>query len=187
MVAAIDECDEAALVDRARSGNQAAFAALVERYQQPIGSYLARLLGDSEEALDLTQETFLRAYRAIGRTSPELFVRPWLYRIATNLARDHLRRRRRFAWLPLRAIEGRPGGRNMYGIEEGDPVHRAVLRLSSDERAALLLCGLEELSYAEAAVVLGGSAEAVRKRFRRAKERFRGIYAELGRDESCEQ
>jgi DNA-directed RNA polymerase specialized sigma24 family protein len=98
-----DEVLEAGLVERARAGDQAAFAALITRYQQPLGGYLAHLTGDRELAADLAQETFLRAYRALGATRPDLLIRPWLYRIATNLAYDFLRRRRRLAWLPLDA------------------------------------------------------------------------------------
>jgi RNA polymerase sigma-70 factor (ECF subfamily) len=159
---------------------------LVERYQQPIGGYLARMLNDPEEALDLTQETFVRAYQSIGQTGSVLLVRPWLFRIATNLARDYLRRHRRFAWLPLRVIEDRSGDNNTSSVEEREPVHRTLQCMSPDDRAVLLLCGLEDLSYGEASVVLGGSPEAVRKRFQRAKDRFRGIYDEIGRDEWCE-
>jgi RNA polymerase sigma-70 factor (ECF subfamily) len=151
----------------------------VERYQQPLGGYLQHLVGDVDAALDLTQDTFVRAYRAIGATPPGLLVRPWLYRIATNLAHDHLRRRRRFAWLPLRVVDHFIGGHRMDAIEDRTLVRQALARLQPDERAVLLLCGLERLTYAEAAAALGGSAEAVRKRFSRAKARFRAAYGEL--------
>jgi len=87
-----DEQTDARLVERAQRGDRAAFAALVERYQQPVGSYLWRLTRDRELALDLTQDTFLRAYRSIGTTPRSLLVRPWLFRIATNLAYDYFRR-----------------------------------------------------------------------------------------------
>jgi RNA polymerase sigma-70 factor (ECF subfamily) len=177
--------EEAELVMLACSGDHPAFALLVERYQQRISSYLTRQVADPEEALDLTQETFVRAYRAIGQTEPGLLVRPWLYRIATNLARDHLRRQRRFAWLPLRVVEDRSGSSKIQAIEEGDLIRRVLMYLSPAERTVLLLRGLEALSYAEASAILGVSSEAVRKRFRRAKERFQDIYEEMERDESC--
>lgn len=178
-----DACDDdrrlADLVARAQAGDPAAFAALVERYQQPLGGYLQHLVGDVDAALDLAQDTFVRAYRAIGATPPGLLVRPWLYRIATNLAHDHLRRRRRFTWLPLHIVDRFVGGQPMDAIEERALVRQALGRLQPEERAVLLLCGLERLTYAEAAAALGGSAEAVRKRFGRAKARFRAAYGEL--------
>jgi RNA polymerase sigma-70 factor (ECF subfamily) len=177
---ALAACAEEALVKRARRGDRAAFGALVERYQRPLGSYLAHLTGDREAALDLTQETFVRAFGAIARTRPDLLVRPWLFRIATNLARDHNRRRRLLEWLPLRVVDQTMSLADDETTEERDVVRRALGRLRPDERSVLLLCGLEGLPYQQAAGVLGGSAEAVRKRFARAKEHFRAAYAALG-------
>ncbi len=78
----------------------ATFEALMAAYEVPIGRYLRHLIGEPETARDLTQETFLAAYRALPRT---VVTNPggWLYRIATNQALAYLRRRRLIAWLPL--------------------------------------------------------------------------------------
>src|SRR5919202_4526397 len=95
------------LIERARRGEREAFAGLVRAFQQPLGGYLFHLTGDRDLALDLTQETFVRAYTALGATRPGLAVRAWLFRIATNLAYDQLRRRRRIAWVPLTVVEDR--------------------------------------------------------------------------------
>ncbi len=167
------------LAEEARAGDHTAFAALVTRYQQAIGGYLFRLTGDREVAFDLAQETFVRAYRALGHTRPGLQFKPWLYRIATNLAYDHLRRRRRIAWVSLHGIDRVVHADPPGSVEERDLVQQTLAHLRPDERAVLLLCGLEELSYPEAAAMLGGSAEAIRKRFTRAKEHFRRVYAAL--------
>jgi RNA polymerase sigma-70 factor (ECF subfamily) len=176
-----DEVLEAGLVERARAGDHAAFATLVVHYQQPLGGYLARLTGDHEVAADLVQEVFLRAYCALGATRPGLLVRPWLYRIATHLAYDYLRRRRRLAWLPLEAAEPRAVHDPMADLAEHELVQQALASLRPAERAVLLLCGLEGLPYTEAALALGGhSPDAVRKRFGRAKEHFRLVYLALG-------
>jgi RNA polymerase sigma factor CnrH len=181
-LAITEQYEDARLITRARAGDQGAFAVFVERYQQPIGAYLGRLLRDPEAALDLTQETFVRAYYAIGQTKSDLLIRPWLYRIATNLARDHARHQRRFAWLPLRLIDHWPAPSALSAIEDEDLVRQALAGLASNDRTVLLLCGLEDFSYAEAAAVFGASAEAVRKRFGRAKERFRAAYGQIRRD-----
>jgi RNA polymerase sigma-70 factor (ECF subfamily) len=175
-----DEVLEAGLVARARAGDHAAFAALITRYQQPLGGYLAHLTGDREVAADLVQETFLRAYRALSTTRPDLLVRAWLYRIATNLAYDYLRRRRRLAWLPLEAAEHHALGDPVAELAEHELVEEALNRLPAAERAVLLLCGLEGLTHADTALALGCSPEAARKRFGRAKEHFRRAYAALG-------
>jgi len=167
------------LVEEARAGEHAAFAALVTRYQQAIGGYLLRLTGDREVAFDLTQEAFVRAYRALGRTRVGLHFKPWLYRIATNLAYDYLRRRRRIAWVSLHGIDRVVSADPPGSVEECDLVRQTLARLRPDERAVLLLCGLERVSYPDAAAMLGGSSEAIRKRFTRAKEHFRQVYAAL--------
>jgi len=170
---------DASLVERARGGDRAAFAALVERYQQPLGSYLWRLTRDRELAADLTQDTFVRAYRSIAATPTPMLVRPWLYRIATNLALDEFRRRRRFSRLVGRALGRQASATESVAIEERELVQLALERLSPADRTVLLLCAVEQLSYREIAVIVGSSSEAVRKQFTRAKERFRVAYADV--------
>ena len=171
-----DARTEAELVARAQAGDRDAFATLVGRYQQPIGGYVWRLTGDRELAQDLTQETFLHAFRAIRSTQPDLLLSPWLYRIATNLVYDYFRRRRRFGLLPLPIAEPGPDLGDWTGVEQTDAVWRALASLTSRERAVLLLCALEGYSYRETGLILGISSEAVRKQFGRAKERFRQAY-----------
>ncbi len=171
--------DEEALVHAAMDGDTTAFTALVERYQQRIGGYLYGLVGDRETADDLTQETFLRAYRALATTRAVGAFRAWLFRIATNLARDHLRRRHRIRWLPLDSDRMEFAGDPFSSVEEADAVRRVLARLSAEDRAVLLLCAGEDLSYGEAGVALGVTANTARMRYTRAKERFRALYREL--------
>jgi RNA polymerase sigma-70 factor (ECF subfamily) len=168
------------LAQLARGGDRAAFAALVARYQRRLCHYLNGLVGDQEVARDLTQEAFMRAYRAIGATDAQLHFRAWLFRIASNLACDLIRRRSVVSYRPLAEAEGLEAKAVEAPIEERELVERVLRRLHPDERAVLLLCGAEGLSYAEAAVVLGIRVDAVRKRFVRAKTRFRSLYDEQG-------
>jgi RNA polymerase sigma-70 factor (ECF subfamily) len=172
------EDEQARLIARAQAGDRAAFAALVEQHQQRLGGYLFHLLGDRDLALDLTQDTFVRAYTALGRTQPGLALRPWLFRIATNLAYDVLRRRRRIAFVPLSAAENR-ACEDAAPVEDQEMVRLALSRLRPEEQVVLVLCGIEDHSYAEAAATLGATPDAVRKRVARAKDRFRTAYAEL--------
>jgi RNA polymerase sigma-70 factor, ECF subfamily len=174
-----DEQADARLVERAQRGDRAAFAALVKRYQQPVGSYLWRLTRDPELALDLTQDTFVRAYRSIGTTPGSLVLRPWLFRIATNLAYDYFRRQRRFARLPIGMFHRPAAQDEPSNIEERELVQRALARLDPRDRAVLLLCAVEQLSYREVAAITGCGPEAVRKQFTRAKERFRRAYIDI--------
>jgi RNA polymerase sigma factor (sigma-70 family) len=161
---------------------RAALAQLIEEYQQPVGSYLFHLIGESDVALTLTQETFVSAYRektaADPTSEPGLAVRPWLYRIATRLAYTHLRRHRRLsAPLPgwgLRRLLPAPAA-----TEDSE---RALLQsvlcdLPLGDRAVLLLCDLEHLPHNEAAAVLSVSTDRLRERLGRARTHFRYAYA----------
>lgn len=170
---------DAPLVERAQRGDRDAFAGLVREYQQPLAGYLFHLLGDWELALDSTQETFVRAYTALGATRASLAIRPWLFRIATNLAYDGLRHRRRIAWVPLALAENHSTSDQIGGVEEREVVRLALASLRSDEQAVLVLCAVEQQTYKEIADILGGSPEAIRKRFSRAKDRFRVAYLEM--------
>src|SRR5438105_978499 len=97
-----------ALTPLGRSDQRKLVAAWFEEYQAPLFRYLLRLVGDGEGAADLLQDTFLRALTALARQEPPRNPSAWLYRIATNLAYNVLRRRNRWRWLPLRGTEPAP-------------------------------------------------------------------------------
>lgn len=161
--------------------------ALCERlfsdYERPILNYLYRLLGDSALAEDLTQETFTRAWNA-RRSLPTLQnPRAWLYRIATNLARDHIRRARLLAWLPFFADEDREPAL-LTDAPDADPLEtlkmrRALLKLAEDYRAPLVLYTCQSFSVAEIAATLNLSTDAVKQRLVRARQQLREAYESL--------
>lgn len=157
--------------------DQAHFEALYAAYQQPILNYLCRLVGDADRAEELCQETFTRAYHARGSLDRVQNVRAWLYRIATNAARDQLRRRRLLLWQPL--FEEDPA--LLVESPEADmlqahAVHKALLRLDPHLRVPLVLYSCQELSTQEIADVLGISRDAVKQRLVRARLRFKEVY-----------
>ncbi len=162
----------------AADGGPAAFEALMAAYEVPIGRYLRHLVGEPETARDLTQETFLAAYRALPHTA---VTNPggWLYRIATNQALAHLRRRRLIAWLPLVGWSG--AGRAGLGAEPGEQVvadaavAAALARLAPRQRACLLLT-MAGFGGEEIAAQLGMSPTAARMCLSRAREGFRRHY-----------
>ena len=160
--------DDAWLLEAARGGDRAAVAALVQRYQQAIGSYLLHLTGDPEAAVGLTADTFVHACRSRPGAGRGLPVRPWLIRTATQLARAHLRRRRWLSWLPGRRLAIRP----LRGAAERELVRSALARLWVTDRAVLLLCDLEGLPETEVAMILGWRLPRVRRRLVRARARF---------------
>lgn len=174
-----------ALVGAARAGDAAAFATLFDRYHPRIVAYLYRLTGDRDVADDLCQETFLRAFRALARTTPELQFQAWLYRIATNTARSWHRRRRLFTWLPF-------GSRDAAGPDEPahDPrladelgerelVHAALRRIGPAHASILLLRHEQQLTVEETADALGISPNTAKVRLYRARKAFASAWDAL--------
>ena len=171
-----------AVIARAQAGDPGAFEAIFEAYYPRIVSYCYRLVGEQEQAQDLAQDTFVKAYHALPRTGAELNLQAWLFTIATNTALSALRRRRRLAWLPLLDRYPAPGGG--YGSVEA-VADRVLLQAALDrlprEQAALLLLRLHYgLSYEELAPLFGGSAGAVKTRLSRARRAFRDAYQAVG-------
>lgn len=153
-------------------------ATLFERHHHEIFAYIYRLVNQREWAHDLTQETFLRLLRYQERLPQVENHRAWVYRIASNVTFNALKRRRRFQWLPWRQSDA-------LTRHEPDPAlqidcrHRvaAALRtLPPHYRAPLLLFTHYELSVREIAGVLEISEAAVKTRLHRAREMFRNAY-----------
>lgn len=168
---------QAAIVSNRTAGDEALLTLLMETYESPLGRYLQSLTGNREMAQDLVQETFLRAYLHLPSLRDEGAVKPWLYRIATNLAMTALRRRSRFRWLPLSWLNPLPGFEE--DLAERDRVQTAIRKLPAEFSACLLLTRVEGLRSHEAGAALGISADLVRKRVQRAQEMLR---KELGGD-----
>ena len=156
---------------------------IAENYERVFG-VLYRLLGDREEAADLTQDTFVNAYRARAGFRGDCQASTWLYRIAVNLAKNRLEGLRRQAghrldpeagaeWEERVPQEGPGPAEHMLSRELGHTVAAAVLRLRPDYREAVILREYEELSYEEIAVVCGCSVPAVKSRLFRARAMLR--------------
>lgn len=161
---------------------EAVFERLFADYHTAILNYLYRLLGDPALAEDLAQEAFTRTWNA-RRALPGLVnPRAWLYRIATNLARDHIRRARLLRWLPFFASEEREPALMTEAVDvdplEAQRVRRALLRLAPDYRVPLVLYICQEFSVAEIAATLSISVDAVKQRLVRARQQLREAYAD---------
>ncbi len=158
------------------------FDDMFARYHGAIYGYILGMVGNPEQAQDLTQDTFVKAFRALPGTR-DLVLPAWLYRIATNTALDALRHRRRLTWLPFGPGEDEaiPSGEpDLPSSLAGDEALRLVLgRLSPPQRACLLLRARDGLSIDEIALATGMSKGNVKMTLYRAKERFRTIYTEM--------
>ena len=175
---------DALLVARIRSGDEEAFEALVGRYQAPLFRYLNGLVGDQEQARDLVQETFLRAYRSLGSLEDPSLLRSWLYRIAHNQACSALRRRRLISWLPLLPAHQAGGPSPDRSAIEAARVEEALGRIPRDQRAPLLLHLVAGFSYAEIAGLLNVTEGTVRMRISRGRAAFRAAYG-AGEDDDA--
>jgi len=151
-------------------------AELTERHRGEIVGYLARMLGDRQEAEDACQDVFLRAHRAFARLGPEAKSRAWLYRIATNTGLNAARSRTRRV---ARAIAVDPdalpadAGPSPERREELRAMKRAVEALPPRQRAALMLRQFHDLGYAEIAAALGGNEDAARANVYQALKKLR--------------
>jgi RNA polymerase sigma-70 factor (ECF subfamily) len=177
--------EEDVWVNRAKAGDQAAFEAIVQRYERQIYNFVYRMMGDPDDAYDLTQDCFVRAYRSLGNTNTELNVSAWLHRIASNACLDVLRRRKRIRWLPWDNTKPEhlleDGGvddpeRNIVARETTSSVQETLNKMSPRNRAALVLREYEGLSCEEIGDILGLSRSAVKSVLFRGREEFRKLY-----------
>jgi RNA polymerase sigma-70 factor (ECF subfamily) len=181
--------DETEWLTRARTGDAAAFEAIYQRYERRIYSYIYRLMGNPEDASDLTQDTFVKAYQALPRAQGEMNLSAWLHRIASNTCLDVLRRRRLVQWLPWDVFDTNPAiepaapddpAGSYVRQETSAEVQRILKKLSPKHRVALVLKEYQGLSCDEIAEVMGTSRSAVKSLLFRAREEFRQIVAREG-------
>lgn len=179
--------DEPALVGRAAGGDRTAFAQLAEHYQSACYGLAWRLLGDSDLAMDATQDALLHAYGAIGRFRGGIF-RSWLLRITANASYDILRRSQR---RPATALpEPEEGGVELADASAPNPVVEATraelyrhldvaLRLlPEDQRVAVVLCDVYGMDYGDVASATETPLGTVKSRIHRGRLRLRELMAE---------
>ena len=170
------EIDDAHLVTRARAGRVDAFAELIGRHRDHVYRVALRMLGDPRRAEDATQDVLLQAWRSIDGFRGDSSVRTWLHRITINrclnLQRDAPRQTDELPRdLPSRAPSTEATVEGRLELEE---VRAAILGLTPDQRAVLVLRELEGCSYAEIAEALEISVQAVKSRLHRARLELAG-------------
>ena len=168
-----------ALLDATGRGDRDAFESLVKRYQRPLLNFIARYLGDRAMAEDLTQEVFLRIYRAAPRFEAKTKVSTWVFRIAYNLVLTEIDRRRRQQNLCEALCRSReegalePPSKPSEPFELEEEIMSALAGLPGNQRAALLLRINEDLSYLEIGEVLGVGVQSVESLLFRARKNLR--------------
>lgn len=178
---ATPEGGKSALPDSGASAVSAAYEGFIREHERQILNYLWRMTGDEQSAYDLTQEVFLRAWQHFAEIRVYEQPRAWLFRVATNLALTHLRRRtmtRQHVGALTDAAKS--ASDPAWRLAERDLVRSTLLQLSPKRRAALTLREVYGLSAAEVGQVLGMSETAVRMALHRGREQFREIYLREG-------
>jgi RNA polymerase sigma-70 factor (ECF subfamily) len=172
------------LVERAQRGDKRAFELLVEKYQRKLARLLSRLIRDPGEVEDVTQEAFIKAYRALPSFRGDSAFYTWLYRIGINTAKNYLvamgRRAPTSTDVEAEEAEGQEGGELLRDIntpdsllltkEIGDTVNAAIESLPEELRSAIQLRELDGMSYEEIAKLMDCPIGTVRSRIFRARE-----------------
>jgi RNA polymerase sigma-70 factor (ECF subfamily) len=166
------DAEDAALVARSLGGDTAAFGALVERYQRILYTVAFRMLGNQDDARDAIQTAFVRAYERLATFNPEHRFFSWMYRIVMNECLNLIRDRRPEEVLtPALAAVGSPFD-TAASRERRAQVQAALLQLSPDYRAVVVLRHFAGLSYDEMAAALGVPSKTVKSRLHTARQRL---------------
>ena len=186
--------DEAHLIERLQRRDERAFRVFVETYQRPVFNLVYRMLGDAEEARDLSQEVFVSAFRGILRFRGEAKLSTWLFRIATNHCRNrqkYLGRRQhgrqesydelgdRSDRAPLLGERPPRPDRELAGQRLERGIQDAIRSLSPDFRELIVLRDVQGLSYEEMTRVTGLAAGTVKSRLHRARLALKNELAPL--------
>ena len=176
---------DAALMLRVKQGDTTAFTELVEKYKQPIQNLASRTVRDATEAEDLAQNVFVQVYKSASRYKSTAKFSTWLFTIARNLCLNEIRRRSRHPAesldaphpeqedQPLQQFEDKKTFSPPESLLQGElaqNIDRALADLPENQRAAILLCRQDELSYEEIAEVLGCSVSATKSLIHRGRE-----------------
>jgi RNA polymerase sigma factor (sigma-70 family) len=170
------------LMRRAQAGDEAAFGALMHRWERPVKALLARLVFNTRDADELAQETFVRVWQHRAKFRPEAEFRPWLFSIAVNLARNRLRWWRSRPEVSLAEWDGGPARGEDGSVaaernERAQAVQAAIARLPAEQREALVMFAYEQMSQADIATTVGATTKAVENRIARARVHLRSALA----------
>lgn len=164
-------------VERARAGDEEALTALIERYQGRIARFVRSLVGSDDDAEDLCQSVFVKMVLSIARLKNPATFEPWLFLIARNTCRDHLRRRKwRRLFVPWEAehdqIAAPPARDSAFAAAN---IEHAMAELPREQRELVALLRENDWSYEDLSRITGASVPAVKSRLFRARQKLRSI------------
>ena len=176
--ATTDKEKDFALMRAIQKGDMVAFSAMVDRYKDRLMNVIGRMLSSQEEAEDIVQETFIRVYQHRQSFNFQHCFSTWIYTIGLNLARNELRKRKRFKFYEISEMQG---NESEFAIDPKVPtrlpeaIDAAVKKLPEKYRLAFLLRDVEEMPYEEVAKVLDVPLGTVKSRVNRARLMLRDL------------
>jgi RNA polymerase sigma-70 factor, ECF subfamily len=169
-----EEDDDRALVRRCREGDRDAFEGLVTRYQKPVFNAALRMLRDPQEALDVAQTTFLKAFEHLADYDPTFKFYSWIYRIAVNESLNALGLRKPVERIKGDELDEAPGpDRLAEGEQTRHAIEEALMRISPELRTVVVLRHFMHLSYQDMGDVLGLPEKTVKSRLYSARQLLR--------------
>jgi RNA polymerase sigma-70 factor (ECF subfamily) len=173
------ELEDSALVQQTLEGNMRAFEVIVDRYQKPVFNIALRMLRDADDAEDVAQVAFLKAYENLRLYKPGFKFFSWLYRIAMNESLNFLRQRRPFERMED-VREAAALADEVETAEVAQQIEQALMRLTADQRAVVVLKHFEGFSYLEIGQILDISEKKVKSRLFAARQVLRGVLVKKG-------
>jgi len=177
----MDDGDEAGLIDRALAGDHQAFGTIVDTYGQVVYNLALRMVYDPEDARDLSQTVFVKAFQKLSTFDRSRRFFSWIYRITINESLNLLTRRRRHEALDEDMADGDRGPEaRAAAAEENGLVQRGLMELSPDQRTVLVLRHFMDLSHHEMSAVLQVPEKTVKSRLHTARSRLGEILKRSG-------
>ena len=188
----LGELADEELIAEFQRGNEAAFALLVGRFKDPLTNFVFRFTGDWDDCNDIVQEAFVRVYRSKHSYKPVARFSTWVYTIATNLAKTHLRRKKLRNIVPF-GTKGRDDKEELYDIPDEDArsdarvessmreqrIQKALNSLTAKYREVIVLRDVQELSYEEIAAITKLNIGTVKSRINRGRAQLQTMLKDL--------
>ena len=168
----MDENTKAEIVERILGGDRQAYALFVEEYKTPIYNLAYRMTGNREDAADLTQDIFIRAYTYLWRFNPRKKFFTWLYTIALNTIKNHIKKSKQYIKTRSSNFDERQFSENQNSSDAQD-INIYLSRLDMETRALIIMKYVEELSFEEIAQITGKSVSALKMRIYRGLDRLK--------------
>ncbi|MBD8497949.1 sigma-70 family RNA polymerase sigma factor [Paenibacillus arenosi] len=178
----MDDAELRQVIANVRNGDIESFEKIVHRYQKSIFYYCYHMLGNYSEAEDMVQEVFLKAFRNLEQCNEEIPFGAWIYKIAYHQCIDMIRKRKLVKYLPFFYRDDKENKSVDQQIEAhyfDEHVHKAMMKLSVEERNLLILRCVQDKSYQEIGFILNQNSTNLRKKYERTAEKFRKYYAQV--------